>query len=79
MVVPPPGRERVIQELHEIHVPTRHCKDERLGKNPCVVGKPECRPGSQRVNLYQVSVKSTPRISLMIRPYCTCEKEVLVF
>ena len=25
----------------------RHCKDEKLGKKPCVVGEPGCRPGSQ--------------------------------
>ena len=30
------GRERVIQELHEIHVPTRHYKNEKLSKKPCV-------------------------------------------
>ena len=38
----------------------RHCKDEKLGKKPCVVGKPGCRPGGQSANLYQTLVKLTP-------------------
>ena len=33
----------------------------------------------ESANLYQLSVKSTPRISLMPRPSRTCEKEGLVF
>ena len=41
----------------------RHCKYEKLSKKLCVVGEPGCRPGSQSANLYQVSVKSTPRIN----------------
>ena len=59
----------------------RHWKDEEAGKKPCVVGKPQWRSGSQSANLYQVSVKSTPRINLMPRPSRTmsCEKEGLVF
>ena len=57
----------------------RHCKYEKLSKKLCVVGEPGCRPGSQSANLYQVSVKSIPRISLMPRPSRTCEKVGLVF
>ena len=66
VVVRPPGRERIIQELCEIHIHT--------ALKPCVVGEPGCKPGSQRTNLYQVSVKSSPRISPMPRPSCICER-----
>ena len=57
----------------------RHWKDEKVGKKPCVVGEPQWRSGSQSANLYQASVKLTPRINLMPRPSRTCEKECLVF
>ena len=71
VVVPPPGRERVIQELREIHV--------HPGTKLCVVGESGYRPGSQSVNLYQVSVKLTTRISLVPRPSRMSEKMCLVF
>ena len=57
----------------------RHSKDEKLGKKLCVVGDPGRRPGSQSANLYQASVKLTPRISLVPRPSHICKKEGLVF
>ena len=38
----------------------RHCKDEKLGKKLCVLAEHGCRPGSQRVDLYEMSVKLTP-------------------
>ena len=45
VIVPPPGRERVIQEQHEIHVHSGIiCKYEKLGKKLYVVGEPGCRP-----------------------------------
>ena len=79
VVVLPPGRERVIQELCEIQCTPMHWKDEKIGKKPCVVGEPQWRSASQSANLYQTSVKLTPRINLMPRPSRTCEKECLVF
>ena len=45
---------------------SRYCKDEKLSKRLCIVAKHVCRPGSQSVNLYQVSVKSTPRKTVLI-------------
>ena len=51
----------------------RHWKDEKVGKKLCVVGKPQWRSGSQSENLYQASVKSTPRINLVPRLSCTCK------
>ena len=82
MVVLPPGKERVIHELCKIHVHPGIGRMKRLARSRvCMVGKPQWRSGSQSANLYQVSVKSTPRINLMPRPSRTmsCEKEGLVF
>ena len=45
VIVPPPGRERVIQEQREIHVHSGIANNyEKLGKKLCVVGEPGCRP-----------------------------------
>ena len=54
----------------------RHWKDEKVGKKPCVAGEPQIGDLEAKV---QTSVKSTPRINLMPRPFRTCEKECLVF
>ena len=54
VVVRPLGRERIIQELCEIHV------HQKLGKKPCVVGEPGCKPGSQ-VRTYTKRQSSQPR------------------
>ena len=74
VVVLPPGRERVIQELCEIHVHPGIGRMKRLARS-CVVGEPQWRSGSQSANLYQASVKSTPKINLVPRPSHTCKKE----
>ena len=47
VVVPPPGRERVIQELCEIHVHSDIANMKKLGKKLCVMGEPGCRPGAK--------------------------------
>ena len=39
----------------------RQCKDEKLGKKPCVVGQSGSRPGSQSLNLYQVVSQVDPQ------------------
>ena len=58
----------------------RHCKDEKLGKNPCVVASLDAdQEAKVRTCTMQASVKLTPRISLVPRPSHTCEKEALVF
>ena len=46
VVVPPPERERVIQELRKIHVHSG-IANMKLSKNLCVVGEPGCRPGAK--------------------------------
>ena len=69
-----PGRERVIQELREIHVHVHSsiANMKSLARS-CVWW------ASLDADLYQVSVKSTPRISLVPQPFHICEKEGVVF
>ena len=77
-MVRPPGRERVIKELCEIHVHPGITRMKSWARSR-VVGEPGCRPGSPSANLYQVSVKSAPRIGLMPRFSCMSENEGQVF
>ena len=57
IIVPQPGREQVLQELHET---PRHRKDEDFGEKLRVVAKHWCRPWSQSVDLWWLSGESTP-------------------
>ena len=79
MVVRPPGRERVIQELREIHVHPGIARMKSLAEAVCggqawmQAWKPNCE------SLPSVSQVDPRRIGLVSRPSCTCEKEGLVF
>ena len=49
VVVPPPGREQVVQELCEMHPGIARIKS--LARSYVVVAKDGCRPGGQGVSL----------------------------
>ena len=50
VIVPPPGRDRVIPGT--ARDTSRNCKNEEFGTKLCVVAKHGCRPGSKSENLY---------------------------
>ena len=80
VVVLPPGREQVIEELCKIHVHPGNGTMKRLARShvwwASLNGDLEAKV---QTCIFQVSVKSTPGINLVLRPSCTCEKVCLVF
>ena len=73
VVVPPPGKERVIQELREIHVHSGIAKI-KLGKKLCVVGEPGCRPGAE-VRTYTKCQSSRPPELVLCPDRFTCVRK----